>query len=133
MPAPKVPKGVSTVVTSGSWLTDTVYAKSGIAEIVGYDRDKGTEKWTIDLPGPVCAASGRYHRGQQDGDRLQAGHADRGRSQSCTQVGLIDLEAGKELWSKSAKTGTMPINFNNVTLEQDLAPRAAAAAAPPGE
>ncbi|CAL9486532.1 hypothetical protein SUDANB15_03131 [Streptomyces sp. enrichment culture] len=116
VPAPKVPKGVSTVVTSGSWLTDTVYAKSGIAEIVGYDRDKGTEKWTIDLPGPVCAASRHSTEDNKTAIVYKPAMPTEEDPQSCTQVGLIDLEAGKELWSKSAKTGTMPINFNNVTL-----------------
>ncbi len=43
--------------TVGSWLTDKVYAKSGDAEINGYDPDSGAKLWTIKLPGPVCTAS----------------------------------------------------------------------------
>ncbi len=57
MPAPKVPKGTTSIPTSGSWLTDSVYAKSGLSEITGYDRKTGTRKWTLDLPGPVCTAT----------------------------------------------------------------------------
>src|SRR5690606_39538511 len=57
VPAPKPPKDSSSIVVAGSWLTDKVYAKSGIAEIVGYDRDKGTKLWTGKLPAPVCEAS----------------------------------------------------------------------------
>ena len=56
VPAPEVGKD-STISTAGSWLTDKVYAKSGVAEIVGYDPDKGTKLWTIKLPGPVCQGS----------------------------------------------------------------------------
>lgn len=116
VPAPKLPKGVSTVDIAGSWLTDTVYAKSGIAEIVGYDRAKGTEKWTIDLPGPVCAAT----RHATDDNKTAIVHRPamptKGNPQPCTQVALIDLEAGKKLWSKTAKAGTTEISYNNVTL-----------------
>ncbi len=57
VPAPAVSKEDNSVVVSGSWLTDKVYAKSGIAEIVGYDPAKGSEKRTIKLAGPVCTAS----------------------------------------------------------------------------
>ncbi|MEU5521256.1 PQQ-binding-like beta-propeller repeat protein [Streptomyces sp. NPDC047860] len=116
VPAPKLPTGISSIDTSGSWLTDTVYAKSGVAEIVGYDRAKGTEKWTIDLPGPVCSAT----RHVTDDNKTAIVHKPKmptkGDPQSCTQVAIVDLEAGKTLWSKSGKSGTTPISFNNVTL-----------------
>ncbi|MER5989559.1 PQQ-binding-like beta-propeller repeat protein [Streptomyces viridosporus] len=116
VPAPEVPKGSTTIATSGSWVTDTVYAKSGIAEIVGYDRDKGTEQWTIDLPGPVCEASGHVTEDNRTAIVYKPAMPTKTDPQRCTQVGVIDLAAGKELWSKTAKTGTMPISFNNVTL-----------------
>ncbi|MFF1273893.1 PQQ-binding-like beta-propeller repeat protein [Streptomyces marokkonensis] len=116
VPAPKVPKGVSSIDTSGSWLTDTVYAKSGIAEIVGYDRAKGTEKWTIDLPGPVCSATMHVTEDNKTAIVHKPAMPAKGEPQACTQVAVVDLEAGKQLWSKSAKSGTMPISFNNVTL-----------------
>lgn len=116
VPAPKVPEGVSTIATSGSWLTDTVYAKSGIAEIVGYDRAKGTEKWTIGLPGPVCSATEHVTDDNRTAVVHKAKMPTKKNPEACTQVTLIDLEAGKQLWSKTAKSGTTPINFNNVTL-----------------
>ncbi|GAA3499224.1 PQQ-binding-like beta-propeller repeat protein [Streptomyces prasinosporus] len=116
VPAPKVPKGSTTVVTSGSWVTDTVYAKSGIAEIVGYDRDKGTEQWTIDLPGPVCEASDHVTEDNRTAIVHKPAMPTKTDPQSCTQVTAIDLESGKQLWSRTAKSGTMPISFGNVTL-----------------
>ncbi|MFC7993287.1 PQQ-binding-like beta-propeller repeat protein [Streptomyces pilosus] len=116
VPAPKTPAGVSTVTTSGSWLTDSVYAKSGIAEVVGYDRAKGTEKWTLALPGPVCSATAHVTEDNKTAIVHKAQMPTKENPQSCTQVTLIDLESGKQLWSKNAKSGTMPINFNNVTL-----------------
>ncbi|MFI8093111.1 PQQ-binding-like beta-propeller repeat protein [Streptomyces sp. NPDC086080] len=116
VPAPKVPAGVSTVTTSGSWLTDTVYAKSGIAEIVGYDPADGTEKWTLALPGPVCTATDHVTEDNRTAIVYKAAMPTKTDPGVCTQVALVDLESGKELWSKTAKSGTMPINFTSVTL-----------------
>ncbi|WP_078914167.1 PQQ-binding-like beta-propeller repeat protein [Streptomyces sp. NRRL S-37] len=116
VPAPKTPKDVTTISTSGSWLTDTVYAKSGIAEIVGYDRAKGTEKWKIDLPGPVCEATHRVTEDNKTAITFKPAMPTKGNPQACTQVAVIDLEAGKELWTKTAKSGTTPVSFNNVTI-----------------
>ncbi|MGX1312642.1 hypothetical protein RKD24_002761 [Streptomyces calvus] len=116
VPAPKVPKGSSTISTSGSWLTDTVYAKSGIAEIVGYDRAKGTKKWTIDLPGPVCEATAHVTDDNKTAVIYKPAMPTKDDPQRCTNVALIDLAAGEEVWTKTAKSGTMPISFNNVTI-----------------
>ncbi|GAA4961901.1 hypothetical protein GCM10023238_31420 [Streptomyces heliomycini] len=52
--------------------------------------------------------------------------------QSCTQLAVIDLAAGKEVWTKTAKSGTMPISFNNVTLSGGTVAAGSTAAAPPG-
>ncbi|MEV8598261.1 PQQ-binding-like beta-propeller repeat protein [Streptomyces sp. NPDC052012] len=116
VPEPKLPKGTDSIVTSGSWLTDKVYAKSGIAEIVGYDRDKGTEAWTIDLPGPVCAATEHVTDDGRTAIVHKPAMPTKTDPQSCTQVSVIDLAAGKKVWSKTAKSGTMEISFNNVTV-----------------
>ncbi|MFI2910945.1 PQQ-binding-like beta-propeller repeat protein [Streptomyces sp. PDY-4] len=116
VPAPKTPKDVTSISTAGSWLTDTVYAKSGIAEVVGYDRAKGTKKWTIDLPGPVCEGSGRTTEDNKTAIIFKPDMPTKGDPQSCTQVAVIDLETGKEVWTKTAQSGTMPISFNNVTV-----------------
>ncbi|MFI8534108.1 PQQ-binding-like beta-propeller repeat protein [Streptomyces aquilus] len=116
VPQPEV-KADTTITVNGSWLTDTVYAKSGIAEVVGYDPDKGTEKWTIKLPGPVCAASRpmtdkhltaiAYEPAMPTKERPSAG---------CSQVSAIDLDAGKQLWTKTAKAGDRLITWDNVTV-----------------
>ncbi|MGC9439825.1 PQQ-binding-like beta-propeller repeat protein [Streptomyces sp. WG5] len=115
VPAPAVSKEDDSVDVSGSWLTDKVYAKSGIAEIVGYDPDKGSKKWTIKLAGPVCTA-GRH---VTDDNKTVIVHqpampTKAERSHGCSQVALIDLDAGRTLWTKTA--GDQPISFNNVTI-----------------
>jgi len=116
VPQPEV-KADTTYTVNGSWLTDKVYAKSGIAEVVGYDPDKGTELWTIKLPGPVCAASRpmtdkhltaiAYEPAMPTKEKPTAG---------CSQVSAIDLDAGKQLWTKTAKAGDRLIPWDNVTV-----------------
>ncbi|MEU0073697.1 PQQ-binding-like beta-propeller repeat protein [Streptomyces sp. NPDC006332] len=115
VPAPKVAKD-STIATTGSWLTDTVYAKSGIAEIVGYDPDKGTKLWTIKLPGPVCQGS-NFTSGNKAAILYQAEMPTKAEpAHGCSQVAAIDLAAGKKLWTKTADSGDEPISFSNVTV-----------------
>ncbi|MEU8534206.1 PQQ-binding-like beta-propeller repeat protein [Streptomyces parvulus] len=118
VPAPPVSKDDSSVVVSGSWLTDTVYAKSGVAEVAGYDPDKGSKKWAIKLAGPVCAAS----RHVTDDNKTVIIHqpampTKAEPSHGCTQVAVLDLDAGKTVWTKTA--GDQPINFSNVTISGD--------------
>jgi hypothetical protein len=116
VPAPKVSKD-STISTAGSWLTDTVYAKSGVAEIVGYDPDKGTKLWTIKLPGPVCQGSKHVTTDGRTAIVYQPKMpTEAQRSHGCSQVAAIDLTAGKKLWTKTANSGDEAINFNNITV-----------------
>ncbi|MEV5346680.1 PQQ-binding-like beta-propeller repeat protein [Streptomyces achromogenes] len=113
-----LPKTDDTVVTSGSWLTDTVYAKSGIAQITGYDPVKGTELWTIKLPGPICAASDHVNEDGRTAVTFQPKMPPKGSSAGCSQVAAIDLAAGKRLWTKTANSGDYPVTFQNVTVAQ---------------
>ncbi|MFD8539591.1 outer membrane protein assembly factor BamB family protein [Streptomyces rubrogriseus] len=118
VPMPAVSKEDDSVVVSGSWLTDKVYAKSGIAEVNGYDPAKGSKKWTIKLDGPVCAVT----RHVTDDDKTVIIHqpampTKAEPSHGCTQVAVLDLDAGKKVWTKSAGEG--PISFDNVTISGD--------------
>ncbi|MGW3632412.1 outer membrane protein assembly factor BamB family protein [Streptomyces sp. NPDC005122] len=116
VPAPSVAAG-SSVTTVGSWLTGKVYAKSGNAEVDGYDPDSGAKLWTIKLPGPVCSAS----RHTTDSDRTAivfepAMPTKAQPSHGCSEVAALDLAAGKELWAKSVKSGDQKISLDNVTV-----------------
>ncbi|MEU1575353.1 PQQ-binding-like beta-propeller repeat protein [Streptomyces collinus] len=116
VPAPEV-KNDSTVVVSGSWLTDKAYVKSGIARIVGYDRDKGSELWKLPLSGPVCQASRHVTDDNLTAVLYQPAMPTKADpSHGCSQIALIDLDAGKRLWTKTVKTGDQLINFDNITL-----------------
>ncbi|MFC9911814.1 PQQ-binding-like beta-propeller repeat protein [Streptomyces sp. NPDC127197] len=115
IPQPEVAEDES-VVVEGSWLTDKVYAKSGVAEIVGYDPDKGTKLWTIPLPGPVCEASRHVSQDNKTAVLFQPKMPAKNSSEGCSQVAAIDLDTGKKLWTKTATSGDQPISFDNVTV-----------------
>ncbi|MFJ2738686.1 PQQ-binding-like beta-propeller repeat protein [Streptomyces sp. NPDC087440] len=111
------------VKATGSWLTDTVYVKPGVASISGYDVADGTRRWTIPLPGQLCAAS---RHTSKDNRTAIAFEAVRPRTTKdtvpCTEVGAIDLDAGKLLWSTSVNGGTTDdpkVQFDEVTLSAD--------------
>ncbi|MEU6556106.1 PQQ-binding-like beta-propeller repeat protein [Streptomyces sp. NPDC046915] len=114
-----LPKANDTVSTAGSWITDKVYAKSGIAQIVGYDPAKGTKLWTIKLPGPVCAATNHVTSDGRTAITFQPKTPAKGSSAGCSQIAAIDLDAGKKLWTKSVDSGDYPISFENVTVAQN--------------
>ncbi|KUN78441.1 PQQ-binding-like beta-propeller repeat protein [Streptomyces griseoruber] len=115
LPMPTVAKDDS-VAVDGSWLTDKAYVKSGVAEIVGYDRDKGTELWSVKLPGPVCAASRQTDDDGRTAIVFQPKMPPKDSTAGCTQVAAIDLNAGTRLWTKTVTSGDALIDFDNVTV-----------------
>ncbi|MEW2163952.1 PQQ-binding-like beta-propeller repeat protein [Streptomyces sp. NPDC007084] len=117
IPAPALPKSDSSVTTVGSWLTDKVYAKSGVAEINGYDPDSGAKTWTIKLPGPVCQASRHTTESDRTAIIYEPEMPTKAQpSHGCSQLAAIDLDAGKKLWTRTIKSGDRPINLDNVTV-----------------
>ncbi|GAA2498323.1 PQQ-binding-like beta-propeller repeat protein [Streptomyces longisporus] len=111
-----VPQVDDTTVVAGSWLTDKAYVKSGVAEINGYDRDKGGKLWTIKLPGPVCTVSTHTTDDDRTAVVFQPRMPPKGRSEGCSQVAAIDLHAGRKLWTKSLGSGGRVMTFENVTV-----------------
>ncbi|MFI6639308.1 PQQ-binding-like beta-propeller repeat protein [Streptomyces sp. NPDC050504] len=104
----------------GSWATDKVYAKPGVNSIVGYDALKGTQTWKIDLPGQPCQASRHVTKDNKTAILFEAKkRSAKDKYLPCDQVGAIDLNTGKLLWSKTAKgnqSGDEPVKFDEVTL-----------------
>lgn len=116
IPAPAVAAD-SSVTTVGSWLTDKVYAKSGNAEVDGYDPDSGAKLWTVKLPGPVCTASRHATGAGRTAIVYEPAMPTKAQpSHGCTEVAALDLAAGKMLWSKSVKSGDQKIGLDNVTV-----------------
>ncbi|MGQ4389856.1 outer membrane protein assembly factor BamB family protein [Streptomyces sp. SAS_270] len=116
VPSPEVKdKQIDSV--AGSWLTDSVYAKSGVNAIVGYDPDNGSKKWTLPLQGETCAGSREV---TQDGIAVVVTEAakrnSKGDHQACTQVVAFDVNTGKQLWNKTAETQGTAVPFGEVTI-----------------
>jgi len=112
-----MPKVSDTMVTSGSWLTDKVYAKSGSAEVVGYNRDTGAKQWTIKLPGPVCQATKHTTTDGKTAILYEPAMPTTDKpSHGCSQIAALDLNTGTKLWTKTANSGDQPISFENVTV-----------------
>ncbi|MHB9861146.1 outer membrane protein assembly factor BamB family protein [Streptomyces sp. YIM S03343] len=111
-----MPETDDTVVTAGSWLTDTVYAKTGIAEITGYDPAKGTKKWTLKLSGPVCETTDHVDAEGRTAVLFQPKMPAKNSSAGCSQIAAIDLKTGSKLWTKTVDSGDSPISFSNITL-----------------
>ncbi|MCA1222796.1 outer membrane protein assembly factor BamB family protein [Streptomyces sp. 8L] len=119
-----VPKPAATDLHSvgASWLTGSVYAVAGIQQIVGYDLDTGTKRWTVALPGDVCAASPHV---SADGKAAVvfdgAPRTKDSAPQACTRVGVVDLGTGRLLWNKTVSHpgGDEGISFDGVTQTGD--------------
>ncbi|WP_051095273.1 PQQ-binding-like beta-propeller repeat protein [Streptomyces sp. LaPpAH-108] len=109
-----LPETKNTVVTAGSWATDTVYAKSGVAQITGYDPADGTRKWTLKLPGPVCSASRQLTDDGRTAIVFQPKMNDP--RAGCSQLAAVDLTKGTRLWTKTVGEGDFPVTFDNVTV-----------------
>lgn len=117
VPEPVVGADESSTTVVGSWLTDTVYAKSGRAEIVGYDPVKGTKLWTVPLPGPVCWSSRHTTADHRTAIVYEPAMPTKDKpSHGCSQVAAIDLDAGKQLWTRTVKSGDQLISLDNVTI-----------------
>ncbi|MEU5400992.1 PQQ-binding-like beta-propeller repeat protein [Streptomyces sp. NPDC005963] len=103
----------------GSWVTDKAYVKPGVRSITGYDPAKGTVLWTLPLPGQICAASRQQPTDNKVAIAFEPGKRTPPRNfQQCTEVGVVDLAAGKLLWSKSltsTTSGDKKVSFNEIT------------------
>ncbi|MGW1956252.1 outer membrane protein assembly factor BamB family protein [Streptomyces sp. NPDC001920] len=116
IPSPDVPEDTS-ITVAGSWVTEKAYVKSGVSKIVGYDPDKGTELWTIKLPGPVCRAGKHMTEDNLTAIVYEPAKPTKKRpSHGCSQIAAIDLDAGEKLWTKTAEVDGREIYFDNVTV-----------------
>ncbi|MER5962042.1 PQQ-binding-like beta-propeller repeat protein [Streptomyces sp. NPDC002057] len=117
LPQPKVPDVTD---VSGSWVTDKAFVKPGVNSVVAYDLDKGTPLWTLPLTGQVCGASRHKSADNKVPILFEAKKRVAPRYyQQCTEVGMVDLNTGKLLWSTSVTGGTAgdeKARFGEITL-----------------
>ncbi|MEU4271081.1 PQQ-binding-like beta-propeller repeat protein [Streptomyces sp. NPDC026092] len=117
LPQPKVD---DTTDVSGSWITDKAFVKTDVNSIVGRDLDKGTPLWTLALPGQVCGTSRHTTADNKTAILFEATKRVGPKFyQPCTEVGVVDLNAGKLVWSTSVTGGNAgddKARFSEVTL-----------------
>ncbi|MEO3976211.1 PQQ-binding-like beta-propeller repeat protein [Streptomyces sp. CAU 1734] len=103
----------------GSWLTEKAYIKPGIRSVTAHDPVRGTPLWTLKLPGQICASSRHVSADNKTAVAFEATARTKSRAVvPCTEVGAVDLNTGKLLWSRSvtgAITGDNKVNFSEVT------------------
>ncbi|MEU8774646.1 PQQ-binding-like beta-propeller repeat protein [Streptomyces sp. NPDC048606] len=113
------PTPAEVISVDGSWLTDTTYIKSDIGKVVGYNLVDGGKKWETPLPANVCGAT-KHISDNKSAILFEEGPAtEQQKYPQCTQVGVIDLNTGKLLWSASAKSATggdKPVRLSEVTI-----------------
>ncbi|MET9963695.1 PQQ-binding-like beta-propeller repeat protein [Streptomyces sp. NPDC006326] len=107
------------VGVAGSWLTDTTYIKTDVAKVVGYNLVDGGKKWELPFPGEVCAATKHITDNKTAVLFRPAQSTPENKYPPCTEVGVIDLNTGKLVWSGNAKgatTGDKPATYYEVTI-----------------
>ncbi|MFE3185968.1 PQQ-binding-like beta-propeller repeat protein [Streptomyces violascens] len=86
----------------GEWLTDKVYAKTGVKEIAGYDRASGTQLWKLPLPTQVCFTT---PQSTADGVTVIAYDDEKKPTfegvGACTNIAAFNISTGKMLWHTS--------------------------------
>ncbi|MFE9561056.1 PQQ-binding-like beta-propeller repeat protein [Streptomyces sp. NPDC006487] len=114
-----MPESKEIVQIPGSWLTDTTYAKSDMAKVVGYNLTDGSKKWEVPLGANVCAASRWVSDNKTAVLFDEAMPTAEKKYPQCRQVGVIDLNTGKLLWKATAKSqtgGDKPVVLAEVTV-----------------
>ncbi|MFF4430275.1 PQQ-binding-like beta-propeller repeat protein [Streptomyces sp. NPDC001513] len=107
------------VQVPGSWLTDSTYVKSDVYKIVGYNVVDGGKKWEVPLPGELCGASRHVTDNKTAVIFRPTKPTPEVKYPACTEVGVIDLAAGKLLWTgqaKGATSGDKPVSYYEVTV-----------------
>ncbi|MCX3060632.1 outer membrane protein assembly factor BamB family protein [Streptomyces beihaiensis] len=114
--SPKVAKDAVWSV-AGSWLTDSTYVKPALGQLVGYDPDSGTKKWTLPLPGQTCGAAPQVTK-----DGLTAVLSEDGVRKKdkdyfpCTEITVFNVNTGKRVWSDSVKISGQKLRFKELSI-----------------
>ena len=75
------------------WAAGPTLAITRGREVTGYDAETGETRWSVPLPGRVCAASTRA-----DGGRVAVQFGPGGRR--CDRIAAVDLKSGRKLWER---------------------------------
>ncbi|MBT2480526.1 PQQ-binding-like beta-propeller repeat protein [Streptomyces sp. ISL-94] len=85
------------VESEGQWVVGDTVVKSVWQNLTGYAVTDGKEKWTLAFPAVICAVTPQATADGKTVVMYRDGESD---SASCTQMRVVDLKTGKEVWSK---------------------------------
>lgn len=85
------------VDTEGQWVVGDTVVKSVWKSLTGYGVTDGKEKWTLPFPAAICSVTPQTTADNKTVVMYRESEAD---SAACTQMRVVDLASGKEVWSK---------------------------------
>ncbi|WP_371678191.1 PQQ-binding-like beta-propeller repeat protein [Streptomyces sp. NBC_01276] len=88
------------IPTKGQWVVGDTVVKTVDKSLVAYAATDGKEKWKLDVRTEVCGLTGQV---TPDGKTVVIVKDGAGDSATCDQMKLIDLKAGKEVWTKQVQ------------------------------
>ncbi|WP_176953680.1 PQQ-binding-like beta-propeller repeat protein [Streptomyces indicus] len=121
VPGDDIPPGV-TARTPGSWATKDTYAKSDGGAVYGHHAKNAKQKWRLQLPGEICAASRHVTFGGMTAVVTEEKFGTAPAEESCAEVIAFDVNTGKQLWRKHIEQaeGSPPFMLG-VTVSQGVA------------
>ncbi|MFD3758444.1 PQQ-binding-like beta-propeller repeat protein [Streptomyces sp. NPDC058622] len=85
------------VESEGQWVVGDTVVKSVWKSLTGYGVADGKEKWTLPFPAAVCSVTPQTTADNKTVVMYRESEAE---SAACTQMRVVDLASGKEVWSK---------------------------------
>ncbi|MFJ7592020.1 PQQ-binding-like beta-propeller repeat protein [Streptomyces sp. NPDC097617] len=101
------------VDSAGQWVVGDTVVKTVWKNLTGYSVTDGKEKWTLPFPALICSVAPQT---TAEGRTVVMYRDSEGENATCTQLRVVDLKTGKEVWSKEVpKEGLFDI-FTSPTL-----------------
>ncbi|ATZ26288.1 PQQ enzyme repeat protein [Streptomyces lavendulae subsp. lavendulae] len=88
------------IPTKGQWVVGDTVVKTVDKSFVGYAVTDGKEKWKLDVRTEICGLTGQT---TPDGKTVVVVRDGEGSTATCDQMKLVDLKAGKEVWTKQVQ------------------------------
>ncbi|MGT2528785.1 outer membrane protein assembly factor BamB family protein [Streptomyces nojiriensis] len=102
------------VESPGQWVTGDTVVKGVGKSLTAWSVTDGKEKWTLPFPALICATTSQTTTDGKTVVMYKDGESD---TASCTQMRVVDLKTGKEVWSKEVpKEGLFDL-FTSPTVD----------------
>ncbi|MFG2877517.1 PQQ-binding-like beta-propeller repeat protein [Streptomyces sp. NPDC048337] len=101
------------VESEGQWVVGDTVVKSVWKNLTGYAATDGKEKWTLAFPAVICAVTPQATADGKTVVMYKDGESD---TASCTQMRVVDLKTGKEVWSKEVPKEQLFDMFTSPTV-----------------